>query len=158
MAHLFTGASCFLMQHHKLQVTGIKKKSSSKVRLQFFSSFPAYHIHTSSSLPLLLSKACFVVFLSWLSCLGQSVTLSSMMEDLGISLQCYKGSKRRSRPHSGAKSACVFCQPKRSSKREVARRDSSTWATLIRNKRRKETELGSEFDCCLKVFHVADWF
>lgn len=99
----------------------------------------------------------FAFFPSWLSCLGQSVTLSSMMEDLGISLQCYKGMRRRSRPHSGARSACVFCQPKRSSKREGARRDSSTWATQIRNKE-KHRQLWSEIDCWLKVFHDSDWF
>lgn len=99
------------------------KKKLLQSQIVVFSPFP---IHTPSSRPLLLPNVCFLVFLSRLSCLGQSVTLSSMMEDLGISLQCYKGARRRSRPHSAARSACVFCQPKRSSKREVARRDSST--------------------------------
>lgn len=60
--------------------------------------------------------------------LWQCVSFSAVMEELGISLQCYKGIRRRSRPHSGARSACIFCQPKRTPKREGARRDSSTWA------------------------------
>lgn len=58
--------------------------------------------------------------------LWQCVSFSAVMEDLGISLQCYKGIRRRSRPHGGARSACIFCQPKRTSKREGARRDSNT--------------------------------
>ncbi|KAI3373711.1 hypothetical protein L3Q82_022293, partial [Scortum barcoo] len=56
----------------------------------------------------------------------ECVSFSTLMEELGISLQCYKGIRRRSRPHSGARSACIFCQPKRTAKREGARRDSST--------------------------------
>ncbi|KAM6984575.1 glutamate receptor ionotropic, kainate 1 isoform 2-T3 [Tautogolabrus adspersus] len=53
-------------------------------------------------------------------------SFSTMMEELGISLQCYKGVRRRSRPHSVARSACIFCQPKRMPKQEGGRRDSST--------------------------------
>ncbi|XP_039889142.1 glutamate receptor ionotropic, kainate 1 isoform X3 [Simochromis diagramma] len=56
----------------------------------------------------------------------ECVSFSAVMEDLGISLQCYKGIRRRSRPHGSARSACIFCQPKRTSKREGARRDSNT--------------------------------
>lgn len=58
--------------------------------------------------------------------LWQCGSFSAMMEELGISLQCYKGIRKRSRPHSGARSACMFCQPKHAAKREGARRDSST--------------------------------
>ncbi|KAF3840763.1 hypothetical protein F7725_006625 [Dissostichus mawsoni] len=49
----------------------------------------------------------------------------ALMEELGTSLQCYKGVRRRSRAQSGARTVCVLCQPKRT-KREGARRDSST--------------------------------
>lgn len=73
--------------------------------------------------------------------LWQCVSLSTMMEDLGISLQCYKGIRRRSRPHSAARSACIFCQPKLAAKREGRRRDSSTWAMR---------------DCCMIAFHSYD--
>lgn len=73
--------------------------------------------------------------------LQQCVSLSTMMEELGISLQCYKGIRRRSRPHSAARSACIFCQPKLASKREGRRRDSSTWAMR---------------DCCMIAFHSSD--
>ncbi|KAM7374406.1 hypothetical protein PAMP_007063 [Pampus punctatissimus] len=58
----------------------------------------------------------------------------SVMEELGISLQCYKGIRRRSRPHGGARSACIFCQPKRTTKREALVRNlqsrllSQLWA------------------------------
>uniref|UniRef100_A0A3Q4HDX2 Glutamate receptor n=1 Tax=Neolamprologus brichardi TaxID=32507 RepID=A0A3Q4HDX2_NEOBR len=58
--------------------------------------------------------------------LWQCVSFSAVMEDLGISLQCYKGVRRRSRPHGGARSTCIFCQPKSTSKRDGARRDSNT--------------------------------
>lgn len=56
----------------------------------------------------------------------QCASFNAMMEDLGISLRCYKGLRRRSRLHAGGKSACVLCQPKRAAKRDEGRRDSST--------------------------------
>ncbi|KAF7663317.1 hypothetical protein LDENG_00214110, partial [Lucifuga dentata] len=56
----------------------------------------------------------------------ECVSFSTVMEELGISLQCYKSIRRRSRPHSGGRSTCVFCQPKCTAKREGSERDSST--------------------------------
>lgn len=67
------------------------------------------------------SKTVIVVFLQW-------VSFSAMMEDLGISLRCYQGIRKRSRPYCRAKSACVLCQPRCVPKRVEERRDSSTWA------------------------------
>lgn len=154
----FQGTSVSVCCSSASWVTGYCFKGEELLQSGVFSPFLVHNSHPSSSLPLLLSKITFPVLLLWLSCLDQSVTLMSMMEDLGISLQCYKGSRRRSRTHSGARSACVFCQPKRSSKREVARRDSSTWAALIRGERRKQTGLWSAINCWLKVCRSADWF
>lgn len=58
----------------------------------------------------------------------QRVSFSTMMEDLGISLRCYQGIRKRSRMYCRAKSACVLCQPRCVPKRVEERRDSSMWA------------------------------
>lgn len=58
----------------------------------------------------------------------QWVSFSAMMEELGITLRCYQGIRRRSRPYCRAKSECVLCQPRSAPKRVQERRDSSTWA------------------------------
>lgn len=55
----------------------------------------------------------------------QCMSFSTMMEELGLSLRCYKGVRSRSRPQGAARSPCIFCQPKRTTKREEGRRDSS---------------------------------
>lgn len=60
----------------------------------------------------------------------QWVSFSAMMEDLGISLRCYQGIRKRSRSYCRAKSACVLCQPRCVPKRVEGRRESSTWAQL----------------------------
>uniref|UniRef100_A0A674NGB2 Glutamate receptor n=1 Tax=Takifugu rubripes TaxID=31033 RepID=A0A674NGB2_TAKRU len=56
----------------------------------------------------------------------ERVSFSAMMEDLGISLRCYQGIRKRSRPYCRAKPACVLCQPRCTPNRLEGRRDSST--------------------------------
>ncbi|KAK7925928.1 hypothetical protein WMY93_008238 [Mugilogobius chulae] len=55
----------------------------------------------------------------------ECMSVSALMDELGLSLQCYKGTRRRSRAHSIPRSTCMFCQPQCSTSREETTRDSS---------------------------------
>lgn len=79
--------------------------------------------HSSTELRLQVS---FIVAVKLLMSLLQWVSFSAMMEDLGISLRCYQGIRKRSRPYCRAKSECILCQPRSAPKRVEGRRDSST--------------------------------
>lgn len=85
---------------------------------------PLSHQSTESQLQISFIVAVKLLLLSLL----QRVSFSAMMEDLGISLRCYQGIRKRSRMYCRAKSACVLCQPRCVPKRVEGRRDSSMWA------------------------------
>lgn len=77
--------------------------------------------HSSTQWRLQIS---FIVAVKLLLSLLQWASFSAMMEDLGISLRCYEGIRKRSWPYCRAKSECVLCQPRSAPKRV----DSSMWA------------------------------
>lgn len=86
--------------------------------------FAVKHCSTESWLQISFIVAFKLLLLSLL----QWASFSTMMEDLGLSLRCYEGIRKRSRPYCRTKSECVLCQPRSAPKRVEGRRDSSLWA------------------------------
>uniref|UniRef100_A0A3P8WSP9 Glutamate receptor n=1 Tax=Cynoglossus semilaevis TaxID=244447 RepID=A0A3P8WSP9_CYNSE len=56
----------------------------------------------------------------------ECVSFTALMEELGISLQCYRGIRTRSQLRGGATATCIFCQPKPTTKSEGRIQEAST--------------------------------